>query len=290
MTLYKLNTDVIGIEMRDLTPKAGVQYIKLDLGMLAEALYDLGIIIPVEEKKCCNACYRCASTADQPYCRDIDCTCHTEEPLGEAGGRLGDLKFFKEDSVMTPKTNEEMKENVQKIIRGEHMVATGEYGKSLKTNEWEEEWIKSEIETYVDQNVEERVFNREWLKFHMNILFPKLLTRATAEAEKAFGGCKNCYGKGYSTVRETAGSYRTGVWLLDSYIPCPKCDRGKQIQEMKEYMRAEAAEDERQFILNVLDGIDEADRQMQNKGGGTKAIRFALQNRIISRPSQEREA
>lgn len=39
--------------------------------------------------------------------------------------------------------------------------------------------------------------------------------------------------------------------------------------------------DERQFILNVLDGVDIADEQIGNKGGGTKAIRFALQSRII---------
>lgn len=37
---------------------------------------------------------------------------------------------------------------------------------------------------------------------------------------------------------------------------------------------------EKSFLLNVLDGIDIADEQMGNKGGGTKAIRFALQSRI----------
>lgn len=44
---------------------------------------------------------------------------------------------------------------------------------------------------------------------------------------------------------------------------------------------SQALEEERQFILNVLDGIDEADRQMNNTGGGTLAIRHALQSRII---------
>lgn len=39
--------------------------------------------------------------------------------------------------------------------------------------------------------------------------------------------------------------------------------------------------DYKQFILNILDGIDEADRQMGNKGGGTKAIRLALNSRMI---------
>lgn len=39
--------------------------------------------------------------------------------------------------------------------------------------------------------------------------------------------------------------------------------------------------EERQFILNILDGIDIADEEMGNKGGGTKAIRHALESRII---------
>lgn len=46
--------------------------------------------------------------------------------------------------------------------------------------------------------------------------------------------------------------------------------------------RREALEEERQFILNVLDGIDRADEQMGNKGGGTKAIRLALKSRSLT--------
>lgn len=45
--------------------------------------------------------------------------------------------------------------------------------------------------------------------------------------------------------------------------------------------RANGAREERQFILNVLDGIDQADKEMGNTGGGTKAIRFALKSRFI---------
>ena len=44
--------------------------------------------------------------------------------------------------------------------------------------------------------------------------------------------------------------------------------------------RAVAAE--RQFILNILDGIDIADEEMGNNGGETKAIRLALKSRIIT--------
>ena len=55
-----------------------------------------------------------------------------------------------------------------------------------------------------------------------------------------------------------------------------------KLENEKELSREEGRKEERQFILNVLDGIDQADREMGNKFGGTKAIRFALQSRIIN--------
>lgn len=39
-------------------------------------------------------------------------------------------------------------------------------------------------------------------------------------------------------------------------------------------------EEYKQFVLNILDGIDIADKELNN-GCGTKAIRFALQSRLI---------
>lgn len=48
---------------------------------------------------------------------------------------------------------------------------------------------------------------------------------------------------------------------------------------MKAYKRGQ--QDERQFILNILDGIDRADHEIGNGGGGTWTIRQALQSRII---------
>ena len=36
------------------------------------------------------------------------------------------------------------------------------------------------------------------------------------------------------------------------------------------------------FLCNILDGIDQADAQMQNTGGGTKAIRMAIHARYAA--------
>lgn len=57
--------------------------------------------------------------------------------------------------------------------------------------------------------------------------------------------------------------------------------RNLEIAKQKSYRKG--AEDERQFILNILDGIDIADKETGNVGGGTKAIRLALQIALQSR-------
>ena len=51
--------------------------------------------------------------------------------------------------------------------------------------------------------------------------------------------------------------------------------------EMLSQLEHEAKQEEHQFFLNILDGIDIADEQMGNKSGGTLAIRLALKSRII---------
>ena len=56
------------------------------------------------------------------------------------------------------------------------------------------------------------------------------------------------------------------------------------IKQALQTVERETREEERAFILNILDGIDIADEEMQNKGGGTKAIRLALESRIIQSP------
>ena len=45
--------------------------------------------------------------------------------------------------------------------------------------------------------------------------------------------------------------------------------------------RKEAQEEYKLFVLNVLDGIDQADKENVFGVGGTRAIRLALQSRII---------
>lgn len=51
------------------------------------------------------------------------------------------------------------------------------------------------------------------------------------EASKAYGGCTNCYGKGYATVKVQAGNYRVGFWELPPMKFC-SCSRGKQLKKL----------------------------------------------------------
>ena len=61
-------------------------------------------------------------------------------------------------------------------------------------------------------------------------LLSTALDKQRGEIEKAFGGCKECYGKGYATVKVQAG-HRGKIWELDPIRPCD-CDRGKQIRSL----------------------------------------------------------
>lgn len=75
------------------------------------------------------------------------------------------------------------------------------------------------------------------------------------------------------------------------YSELSEAEKESDRKEAREYLplisqelslaKKEGQEEERQFILNILDGIDIADAQM-GLGNNTKAIRYALQSRIIS--------
>lgn len=71
---------------------------------------------------------------------------------------------------------------------------------------------------------------------------------------------------------------------LDKHFPKGQCkERGPALVMFADAMMifTEHLRDEKEFILNVLEGIDIADKQMGNTGGGTAAIRLALKSRGI---------
>lgn len=57
----------------------------------------------------------------------------------------------------------------------------------------------------------------------------KFIEDALDKTKKAFGNCELCYGKGYSTQRET---YNDGhrEWTEEQMLLC-KCDRGTQLMK-----------------------------------------------------------
>jgi hypothetical protein len=86
-------------------------------------------------------------------------------------------------------------------------------------------------------------------KYSISIAFEQELSRVVsklaarekalvAEAEKAFGGCKNCYGKGYAT---TQGFVSGGgkKWQTSPIKYCI-CDRGKQLQSLTQTNHSES--------------------------------------------------
>lgn len=85
----------------------------------------------------------------------------------------------------------------------------------------------------------------------------KALTSFRDKTEKAYGGCKYCYGKGYSTQIENYSGHGEsdmgeGDIVIDDaapyYLPCTKCDRGKQITEMMGKIREEEKAGSAEYI------------------------------------------
>ncbi len=70
---------------------------------------------------------------------------------------------------------------------------------------------------------------------------------AREKTEKAFGGCKKCYGKGYSTGAEVGIPVR----------PC-SCDRGNQIRALISNTTDEADREMIQYMKNMLPEYIEA--------------------------------
>lgn len=61
--------------------------------------------------------------------------------------------------------------------------------------------------------------------------------------EKAFGGCTECYGKGYSTTKVQAGSRRYGYKDMDPMHFC-SCNRGQQLKEHIDRIEGKIRSDE----------------------------------------------
>lgn len=85
------------------------------------------------------------------------------------------------------------------------------------------------------------------------------IQKAEVRTEKAFGGCKKCYGKGYATQIEnwTGRGYSKAA---PYYLPCT-CDRGRQIETLISKAQVEVL-DEVAKEVEALDigRDDEADK------------------------------
>jgi hypothetical protein len=66
------------------------------------------------------------------------------------------------------------------------------------------------------------------------------VTTTNETIEKAYGGCRKCYGKGYATQLEFATG-RGIVTQLPYYLPC-SCHRGTQFANAMKYAAAEERE------------------------------------------------
>lgn len=73
-----------------------------------------------------------------------------------------------------------------------------------------------------------RILNENDLKGETLTALERLVTEEVQLTEKAFGGCKKCYGKGYATWRH-GETYRGATHNMRNDIKFCDCDRGKQL-------------------------------------------------------------
>lgn len=66
----------------------------------------------------------------------------------------------------------------------------------------------------------------------------KIISEEVVKAEKAFGNCKKCYGKGYATYFGTY-SVRQYKWKDPEDMKFCTCERGEQLEERIIKLRAE---------------------------------------------------
>jgi len=135
----------------------------------------------------------------------------------------------------------------------------------------------------------------------------KQTLRTTTKNETTY--CDDCGGKaiyyqmGQSTqepmewANEFDKEFVREDGLMDKYAYDKDGDSVFMATAIKSFIKSQIKQaeergqrEERQFILNILDGVDKADKEMERQGipayGGTKAIRFALSSRIINQNNE----
>lgn len=136
-----------------------------------------------------------------------------------------------------------------------------EFGRVFLTTATKEEFAESIKEGALDHQE----------AAHLTVQLIDTYTQAKVdETAKAYGGCTNCYGKGYSTYK---GEYRArGMRWSDDSIKYCDCDRGKQLESLMVAKALEARIDEVRRTATALSVFDYNHEKMS---GVQKADRLA---------------
>lgn len=186
---------------------------------------------------CCEKCYircvrgSCGRIDGSPCGRDEGCRCECH------------YKDFKECSNLHCDCHKEVKTDsgdntVEEIVREFEKQDTPW---SFDTRNRQINWLRTALHFYGDK------------------------------IERAYGGCKFCYGKGYSTQIENYSGYgesdigQRDIVINEAapyYLPCKKCDRGLQIKILTDKIREEAVEE---ILRGKMKGVSPLSSQKKKK-------------------------
>lgn len=90
------------------------------------------------------------------------------------------------------------------------------------------------MHSVIDQNGVQTIIYERLSPYELKLAISALLDEARIETERAYGGCYNCYGKGYSTVNyieQGFDDFAHEGYKLDKHVMkfCG-CSRGKQLE------------------------------------------------------------
>jgi hypothetical protein len=108
------------------------------------------------------------------------------------------------------------------------------------------------IEEIVEE-IDKQIVCDELTHNSLRRLIKTALETERRQTAKAYGGCTDCYGKGYST--QQVGEVRGGGMTFDvpkKVINFCKCDRGAQLKELFKQERRQADERLREVVGEIL--------------------------------------
>lgn len=118
-----------------------------------------------------------------------------------------------------------------------------------------EKWVAEDCTTSLGGRIDSLYIEKNK---RMPEIIKEITTKIEEQTAKAYGGCKSCFGKGYTTNIDkwTGREYEKET---PYYLPC-SCNRGEQIVQMTKYIEENVLREVMNKLLKKARQTDYVDR------------------------------